>query len=45
MFELGVIDPAKVTMDALKNAVSIATLVITTEAIIAEKKENKDEKK
>jgi chaperonin GroEL len=35
LFERGVIDPAKVTKTALTNAVSIASLVLTTEALIA----------
>ena len=36
MFEMGIIDPAKVTKTALANAVSIALLLINTEAIISE---------
>jgi chaperonin GroEL len=39
MIEAGIIDPAKVVRCALENAVSIASLVITTETLIAEKKE------
>lgn len=35
MFESGIIDPAKVTKSALANAVSIASLVLTTETLIA----------
>jgi len=35
----GIIDPAKVTRSALQNAASIATLFLTTEAVIAEKPE------
>ena len=35
----GIIDPAKVTRSTLQNAASIAALVITTEALVAEKKE------
>jgi chaperonin GroEL len=38
-----VIDPAKVTRLALQNAASIAALMLTTEALVAEIKE--DEKK
>ncbi|KEO51986.1 chaperonin GroEL [Thioclava pacifica] len=41
MFEFGVIDPAKVTRTALEDAASIAGLLITTEAMIAEKPEPK----
>jgi chaperonin GroEL len=37
----GVIDPAKVTRIALENAASIASLLITTEALVAEKPEEK----
>jgi chaperonin GroEL len=39
MFEKGIIDPAKVTRSALQNALSIATLVLTTEVLIADDKE------
>ncbi|WP_344894685.1 TCP-1/cpn60 chaperonin family protein, partial [Nonomuraea antimicrobica] len=39
MFEAGIIDPAKVTRSALRNAASIAALFLTTEAVIAEKPE------
>ncbi|AQS47935.1 MULTISPECIES: chaperonin GroEL [Thioclava] len=41
MFEFGVIDPAKVTRTALEDAASVAGLLITTEAMIAEKPEPK----
>lgn len=37
MVQAGVIDPTKVSRIALQNAVSIASLLITTEAMIAEK--------
>ena len=36
MIEMGVIDPAKVTRLALQNAASIAALMLTTEALVAE---------
>lgn len=36
MFEAGIVDPAKVTRSALQNAASIASLLLTTEALIAE---------
>jgi chaperonin GroEL len=39
MFERGIIDPTKVTRIALENAVSIANLLIITEALVAEKPE------
>ncbi|MBV8268395.1 MAG: chaperonin GroEL, partial [Planctomycetaceae bacterium] len=38
MFEAGIVDPAKVTRSALQNAASVAGLLLTTEAIIAEPK-------
>ncbi|WP_136652471.1 chaperonin GroEL [Paracoccus aeridis] len=41
MFRFGVIDPAKVVRTALEDAASIAGLLITTEAMIAEKPEPK----
>jgi chaperonin GroEL len=41
MVKAGVIDPAKVTRLALQNAASIAALMLTTEALIAEIKEDK----
>ena len=36
LIELGIIDPTKVTRYALQNAASIASLLLTTEAIVAE---------
>nr|QCI06073.1 60-kDa chaperonin [Delesseria sanguinea] len=36
MYESGIIDPAKVTRSALQNASSIASMILTTECIIAE---------
>ena len=39
LVKAGIIDPAKVTRAALQNAASIAALVITTEALIADKPE------
>jgi chaperonin GroEL len=39
LVEAGVIDPTKVTRTALQNAASIAGLLLTTEALIVEKKE------
>jgi chaperonin GroEL len=36
MIELGILDPTKVTRSALQNAVSIAGLLLTTEAMVAE---------
>ena len=43
MFEAGIVDPTKVTRSALQNAASIAALMLTTEAMITNIKE--DEKK
>ncbi|MBQ1851537.1 MAG: chaperonin GroEL [Paludibacteraceae bacterium] len=40
LFETGVIDPAKVTRVALENAASIAGMMLTTECVIADKKED-----
>jgi chaperonin GroEL len=41
MIEFGVVDPTKVTRSALQNAASIASLMLTTEAMIAEIPEKK----
>lgn len=43
MIEAGIIDPAKVVRTALQNAVSVASLVLTTETLIAEEKTDKPE--
>lgn len=37
MYETGIVDPTKVTRNALLNAASIASLIITTEVAVAEK--------
>ena len=37
MFDIGIIDPAKVTRSTLQNAASIASMVLTTECIIVDK--------
>lgn len=43
MISDGIIDPVKVTRNALKNAVSVASMILTTETVMVEKpKENKD---
>ncbi len=39
MIESGIVDPAKVTRSALQNAASIASMVLTTESIVADKPE------
>src|SRR5688500_15392542 len=41
LVKAGVIDPTKVTRTALQNAASIAGLLLTTEAVVVEKKEDK----
>jgi chaperonin GroEL len=41
LYEGGVIDPAKVTRVALENAASIAGMLLTTETVVVEKKEDK----
>jgi chaperonin GroEL len=41
LVEAGIIDPTKVTRLALENAASIASLLLTTECIVASKKEDK----
>ncbi|MCS7245640.1 MAG: chaperonin GroEL [candidate division WOR-3 bacterium] len=44
MLEKGIIDPTKVERVALQNASSISSLLLTTEAIVVEKKEKEKEK-
>ena len=39
MLEMGIVDPAKVTRAAVENAVSVAGMILTTEALISEKAE------
>ncbi|HMK96617.1 MAG TPA: chaperonin GroEL [Acidimicrobiales bacterium] len=41
LYKAGVIDPAKVTRSALQNAASVAGLLLTTEATVADKPEDK----
>jgi chaperonin GroEL len=41
MASFGVIDPVKVTRSALQNAASIASMILTTESLVAEKPEKK----
>jgi chaperonin GroEL len=41
LFEMGVIDAAKVTRTALQNAASVTSLLLTSKAVIVELKENK----
>nr|BAC02899.1 chaperonin [Thermus sp. TB1] len=42
MVEAGIVDPAKVTRSALQNAASIGSLILITEAVVAEKPEKKE---
>ncbi len=43
MFEAGIIDPTKVSRSALQNAASVASTVLTTEAVVADKPDPKAE--
>ena len=43
LFKMGVIDPAKVVRVALENAVSAAGMLLTTDAVVADKPEKKEE--
>ena len=42
LFESGVIDPTKVVRSGLQNAASIAAMVLTTEALVADFEDEKD---
>ncbi len=42
MYQFGIIDPAKVTRTALQNAASVATMILTTEALVTELPEKKE---
>ena len=37
MIEAGIVDPTKVTRSALQNAASVASMVLTTESLVADK--------
>ena len=39
MVTTGILDPVKVTRSALQNAASVASLILTTEAVVANKPE------
>ena len=45
LVKAGVIDPTKVVRTALANATSVATLLLTSDALIAEKPKDEKEKK
>ncbi|AYF92877.1 chaperonin GroEL [Apilactobacillus bombintestini] len=42
MIKAGVVDPTKVSRSALQNAASVSALLLTTEAVVADKPENND---
>ncbi|MGB9637226.1 MAG: TCP-1/cpn60 chaperonin family protein, partial [Microgenomates group bacterium] len=42
MVKAGIVDPAKVVIEALRNAASVAAMVLTTECLIADKPEKKE---
>jgi chaperonin GroEL len=42
MLAAGIVDPLKVTKNALQNAVSVAVMFLTTEAVVAELPEKKE---
>ena len=42
MIPAGIVDPTKVTRSALQNAASVAAMVLTTESLVADEKEEKD---
>ena len=44
MFKAGIVDPLKVTRSALQNAASIASMLLTTEVLVAEKPEEEKSK-
>ncbi|MBP3685545.1 MAG: chaperonin GroEL, partial [Clostridia bacterium] len=39
MVETGIIDPTKVTRSALQNAASVASMILTTDSLVTDKKE------
>ncbi|NP_050670.1 chaperonin GroEL (chloroplast) [Guillardia theta] len=41
MYDVGIIDPAKVTRSGLQNAASIASMILTTECIVVDKQDEK----
>ncbi len=42
MYKFGIVDPAKVTRSALQNAASVATMILTTEALVTDLPEKKE---
>ncbi len=43
MFKKGIVDPAKVVRSALENAASVATMILTTEALVTDLPQKKDD--
>lgn len=43
MLASGIVDPAKVTRSAVQNAASVAMMILTTEALVTDLKEEKPE--
>ena len=43
MIEAGIVDPTKVTRSALQNAASVSALLLTTEAVVADKPEENND--
>ena len=41
MKKVGIVDPTKVTRSAIQNAASVASMVLTTESLVADKPEEK----
>ena len=44
LFEAGIVDPAKVVRLGLENAVSVASVLLLTEATVTEKPEKREER-
>jgi chaperonin GroEL len=44
MFSVGIVDPVKVSRSAMQNAASIAAMVLTTETLVCEKPDKKEDK-
>jgi len=42
MIKVGILDPVKVTRSALQNAVSVATMILTTECLVTDLPEEKE---
>jgi len=43
MFKMGIVDPAKVARSALQNAASVAGLLLTTDVLVTELKEDAEQ--